>query len=195
MIFFMPLTLMFTPLPMIQTYINLFPSSASLPLMLVLNLFLLCLQLLTQICSDRILTFGIRSIRSPAKVGLVVTELLITSPVVSRRGVGDPPPPPPQPRLNCHSLLNHGWVKTSLSVVACLRRLLLTLFTFLVDGLDFSSTCQSEYFLNFLFRLCQESYVYVLEWGTENVVPFCQHWTETPTPLALGVGVRYVPKT
>ena len=31
------------------------------------------------ICSDRILTFGIRSICSPAKVGLVVTELLITS--------------------------------------------------------------------------------------------------------------------
>ena len=34
---------------MIQTYINLLPSSASLPLMLVLNLVLLCLQLLTQI--------------------------------------------------------------------------------------------------------------------------------------------------
>ena len=27
------------------------------------------------VCSDRILTFGIRSICSPAKVGLVVTEL------------------------------------------------------------------------------------------------------------------------
>ena len=37
-------------------------------------------------CSDRILTFGIRSIRSAAKVGLVVTELLITSTVVSGRG-------------------------------------------------------------------------------------------------------------
>ena len=34
MIFFMPLPLMFTPLPMIQPYINLLPSSASLPLML-----------------------------------------------------------------------------------------------------------------------------------------------------------------
>ena len=67
------------------------------------------------VCSDRILTFGIRSIRSPAKVGLVVTELLITSPVVSWRGVGDTPPPP-APRLNCHPLLNHGWVKTSLCV-------------------------------------------------------------------------------
>ena len=50
MIFFMPLPLMFTRLPMIQTYINLPPSSVSLPLMLALNLALLYLQLLTQIC-------------------------------------------------------------------------------------------------------------------------------------------------
>ena len=47
-----------------------------------------------RVCSDRILTFGIRSIRSPAKVGLVVTELLITSPVLSWRGWETPPPPP-----------------------------------------------------------------------------------------------------
>ena len=47
------------------------------------------------VCSDRILAFGIRSIPSPAKVGLVVTELLITSPVVSWRGWEIPPPPPP----------------------------------------------------------------------------------------------------
>ena len=46
----MPLLLMFTPLPMIQPSINLVPSSASLPLIFVLNLDLLCLQLLTQIC-------------------------------------------------------------------------------------------------------------------------------------------------
>ena len=39
-----------TPLQMIQYYINLLPSSASLSLILVLNLVLLCLQLLTQIC-------------------------------------------------------------------------------------------------------------------------------------------------
>ena len=50
MIFFMPLPLMFTPLPIIQTYIDLPPSSVSLPLMLALNLALLYLQLLTQIC-------------------------------------------------------------------------------------------------------------------------------------------------
>ena len=50
MIFFVPLPLMFTRLPIIQPNINLLPSSASLPLMLVLNLVLLCLQLLTQIC-------------------------------------------------------------------------------------------------------------------------------------------------
>ena len=38
---------------------------------------------------------GIRSMRSPAKVGLVIIKLLTTSLVVSWRGVGDPPPPPP----------------------------------------------------------------------------------------------------
>ena len=49
------------------------------------------------ICSDRILTCRIKSIRSPAKVGLVVTAL-ITSPVVSWRGWETQPPPPPQHR-------------------------------------------------------------------------------------------------
>ena len=43
----------------------------------------------------------IKSIRSPAKVGLVVTDL-ITSPVVSWEGWETPPPP--APRLCCHSL-------------------------------------------------------------------------------------------
>ena len=43
-------------------------------------------------CSDRILTCRIKSIRSPAKVGLVVTDL-ITSPVVSWEGWETPPPP------------------------------------------------------------------------------------------------------
>ena len=42
----------------------------------------------------------IKSICSPAKVGLVVTDL-ITSPVVSWRGWETPPP---VPRLSCHSL-------------------------------------------------------------------------------------------
>ena len=42
-------------------------------------------------CSDRILTCRIKSIRSPAKVGLVVTDL-ITSPVVSWEGWETPPP-------------------------------------------------------------------------------------------------------
>ena len=63
-------------------------------------------------CSDRILTCRIKSIRSPAKVGLVVTDL-ITSPVVSWEG-WETPPPPPAPRLCCHSLLNHRRGKTSL---------------------------------------------------------------------------------
>ena len=62
------------------------------------------------ICSDRILTCRIKSIRSPAKVGLVVTDL-ITSPVVSWEGWETPPP---APRLSCHSLLNHRRGKTSL---------------------------------------------------------------------------------
>ena len=61
-------------------------------------------------CSDRILTCRIKSIRSPAKVGLVVTDL-ITSPVVSWEGWETPPP---APRLSCHSLLNHRRGKTSL---------------------------------------------------------------------------------
>ena len=64
------------------------------------------------VCSDRILTCRIKSIRSPAKVGLVVTDL-ITSPVVSWEG-WETPPPPPAPRLSCHSLLNHRRGKTSL---------------------------------------------------------------------------------
>ena len=50
------------------------------------------------ICSNRILTFGIRSIHSPAKVGLVIIKLLTTSPVVSWRG-WEPPPPPPPPSI------------------------------------------------------------------------------------------------
>ena len=65
-----------------------------------------------EVCSDRILTCRIKSIRSPAKVGLVVTDL-ITSPVVSWEG-WETPPPPPAPRLCCHSLLNHRRGKTSL---------------------------------------------------------------------------------
>ena len=41
---------LYNKLSMIQTYINHLPFGASLPLMFVLNLVLLCLQLLTQIC-------------------------------------------------------------------------------------------------------------------------------------------------
>ena len=47
--------------------------------------------MLNLVCSDRILTCRIKSIRSPAKVGLVVTDL-ITSPVVSWEGWETPPP-------------------------------------------------------------------------------------------------------
>ena len=99
----------------------------------------------TLVCSDRILTCRIKSIRSPAKVGLVVTDL-ITSPVVSWRGCETPPP---VPRLSCHSLLNHGSVRTSLFVVACCCRLLGFVYiggwtwTFFLD-------ISFEYFLSFL---------------------------------------------
>ena len=90
------------------------------------------------VCFDRILTCRIKSIKSicsPAKVGLVVTDL-ITSPVVSWRGWETPPP---APQLSCHSLLNHGRVKTSLSVVACYFVVCYALFTF-GGWIGFSST-------------------------------------------------------
>ena len=49
-LFFMNLSQMLTPLPIIQPFINIFLYRASLPLMLFLNLTLLNLLLLTQIC-------------------------------------------------------------------------------------------------------------------------------------------------
>ena len=51
------------------------------------------------VCFDRILTFGIRSIRLPAKVELVIIKLLAASLVVSWKGwesTTTPPPLPPQ---------------------------------------------------------------------------------------------------
>ena len=59
-------------------------------------------------------------------------KAVTTSPVVSWRGWGRETPPP-TPRLNCHSLLNHGWVKISLSVVACPSSSATALFTLMVD--------------------------------------------------------------
>ena len=67
-------------------------------------------------CSDRILTCRIKSIRSPAKVGLVVTDL-ITSPVVSWEG-WETPPPPPQHRGSAVILCS------TTGVVTCCCRLL-----------------------------------------------------------------------
>ena len=65
----------------------------SLFLTFILNIEFLFSEYLDCVCSDRILTCRIKSIRSPAKVGLVVTDL-ITSPVVSWEGWETPPPPP-----------------------------------------------------------------------------------------------------
>ena len=61
--------------------------------MIVMGLLILVHIVLNRfaVCSDRILTCRIKSIRSPAKVGLVVTDL-ITSPVVSWEGWETPPP-------------------------------------------------------------------------------------------------------
>ena len=94
-------------------------------------------------CSDRILTFRIRSICSPAKVGLVVTELLITSPVVSWNE-WETPPPPPAPRLNCHSLLNHGWVKTSLCMWTAF------VYVYIWWRIGFFDTDENEYYFPFI---------------------------------------------
>ena len=69
--------------------------SQGITLSLHLNL---CFYDVVVYCSDRILTFGIRSIRSPAKVGLVVIKLLTTSPVGNWRGWGNKQPPPPSPQ-------------------------------------------------------------------------------------------------
>ena len=73
------------------------------------------------VCSDRILTCRIKSIRSPAKVGLVVTDL-ITSPVVSWEGWETPPP---QHRGSAVILCSTTGVGRPLSpVVTCCCRLL-----------------------------------------------------------------------
>ena len=88
------------------------------------------------ICSDRILTFGIRSIRSPTKVGLVVTELLITSPVVSW-GRWETPPPPPSTAAQL-SFFAQPRLSKDLSLCGGLPSSSITDFVYvLVDGLDF----------------------------------------------------------
>ena len=109
---------------------------------------------LTYICFDRILTFGIRSIRSPAKVGLVITKLLTTSPVFSWRGWEDTPPPntTAQPPLS-KDLSLRGVVPLSSA----------TVFTLMVDWCLFD--CLLEYF--------SYSFSYVkgitnLSWGGES---------------------------
>ena len=109
-----------------------------------------------------------------------------TSPVVSWRGWETPPPPPStaaqllffaQPRLGEDLSLRGGLL---------LRRLLLIVYVWWMDWILFDIV--SEYFLPFIFRLCQGSYEYVQGWGTENVVLFCRLWKGIPTPLVLGVG-------
>ena len=69
-----------------------------------------------RICSDRILTCRIKSIRSPAKVGLVVTDL-ITSPVVSWEG-WETPPPSTEAQLSFFAQ-PPAWEDLSAPVVTC----------------------------------------------------------------------------
>ena len=99
-------------------------------------------------CSDRILTCRIKSIRSPAKVGLVVIDL-ITSPVVSWRGWETPPPPPQHHGSAVISLLNHRRVKTSLS---CGDLLLSSarLFVYVWWMFDWNTFSSAKYFPFFL---------------------------------------------
>ena len=101
---------------------------------------------------------------------------------------------PPAPRLSCHSLLNHGRVKTSLSVVACCCRLLGFVYIWWMD-LDFFLGHILWVFSFFSLRLYQELYGFAQGWEIGRVVPF-YHWSiETPTPLVLGVGVMFAPVT
>ena len=53
------------------------------------------------------------------------------------------------------------------------------------------------YFLSFSysFNYVKRIMKLVRVWGAESVAHSCPHWTGIPTPLALGVGERYVPKT
>ena len=68
-------------------------------------------------CSDRILTCRIKSIRSPAKVGVVVTDL-ITSLVVSWEGWETPPPPSTEAQLSFFAQ-PPAWEDLSAPVVTC----------------------------------------------------------------------------
>ena len=55
--------------------------------------------------------------------------------------------------------------------------------------------CLLENLLTVFFRLCQENYVFVLGWGAVRVELSYPHWTGIPTPLVLGVGVRFARET
>ena len=79
--------------------------------------FRLICRVLPGVCSDRILTCRIKSIRSPAKVGLVVTDL-ITSPVVSWEGWETPPPPSTEAQLSFFAQ-PPAWEDLSAPVVTC----------------------------------------------------------------------------
>ena len=140
------------------------------------------------LCSDRILPFGIRSVCSPAKVGLVINKLLTTSPVVSWRGWETPPQHHGSTVILCSTTVEERPLSPCV-----LPSSSATVFTLMVDWCLFDFSL--EYFSNFSFRLCQENNEFVLGWGIENAAHSCPLWTGIPTPLVLGVGVKSVPVT
>ena len=119
------------------------------------------------ICSDRILTFGIRSIRSPAKVGLVITKLLTTSPIVSWRGwethththTHTTPPPPPQHHgstvILCSTTVELRPLSPWCPALRCLLMVDWCLFDFLLEYFP-------PYSLDYVKRIAN------LSWGGES---------------------------
>ena len=108
-------------------------------------------------CSDRILTSGIKSIRSPAKGGTGCYRLLITSPVVSWRG-WETPPPSPQHRGSTVLLCS---TTAGLRPLAACGLPLLT-FVYIWWSIGFFNTDENEYyFLFILFVSYVIFYIYV----------------------------------
>ena len=164
------------------------PSALLAELVILMNRFVLTSvnkKFKLSICSDRILTFVIRSIRSPAKVGLVITKLLTTSPVVSWRGWETPPA-----QL---SFFAQPPLRKDLSLRGVLPSSSATVFTLMVDWCLFDYLL--EYFpSNSSFKLCQG--ITNLSWGGESemrCIPVL--FGQGSPPLALGVGAKYVHAT
>ena len=145
--------------------------------------------LINCICSHTILTFRIRSIRSPAKVGLVIIKLLTTSPVVSWRGdESQPLPPPTHPPTHPSTMAHLSFFAQpplsedlSLSVVSCPSSSA-TLFTLMVDWCLFDFLYKLECCFFCLFRLCQENEEFVFGLGGRECGAFLSSLDRDPHP-------------